>query len=110
LSRTGVQYINWGRIAKRAKTFENEIFSGTAEVELRQVVNKIMKRESYQLEAVQSVCASTGIGTSLNRFYDGPPSRVLPEKFRLGEPGRVIHFKPINPRKLPVVFSWSFNL
>lgn len=73
-------------------------------------MNKIMTRESYQLEAVQYVCASTGIGTSLNRFYDGPPSRVLPEKFRLGEPRRVIHFKPINPRKLPVVFSWSCNL
>ena len=58
---------------------ENEIFPGTAEVELGQVVNKIMKRESYQLEAVQYVCASTGSGTSLNRFYDGPPSRVLRE-------------------------------
>jgi hypothetical protein len=44
---------------------------GTTEVELVQVVNKISKRESYKLEAVQYACASTGIGTSLNRFTMG---------------------------------------
>jgi nuclear transport factor 2 (NTF2) superfamily protein len=42
-----------------------------AEVELAQLRNRICKRESYQLEAVQYDCASTGSGKSLNRFTMG---------------------------------------
>jgi hypothetical protein len=41
------------------------------EVELAQLRNKICKWESYQLEAVQYDCASTGSGNSLNRFTMG---------------------------------------
>jgi hypothetical protein len=42
-----------------------------AEVELAQLRNRICKRESYRLEAVQYDCASTGSGNSLNRFTMG---------------------------------------
>jgi len=53
-------------IALRARFIQS-----AAEVELAQLRNKICKRESYQLEAVQCDCASTGSGKSLNRFTIG---------------------------------------
>jgi hypothetical protein len=63
--------------SKCAKTLRARFIQGAAEVELAQLWNKICKRESYQLEAVQYDCASTGSGKSLNRLYDGPPNRLL---------------------------------
>src|SRR5260221_9472991 len=55
----------------RKSTLRARFIRSVAEVELAQLRNRICKRESYRLEAVQYDCASTGSGNSLNRFTMG---------------------------------------
>src|ERR1700741_1312313 len=84
-----------GKIRKCAKTLPARFIQGTTEVESAQVRNKIYKRKSYQLEAVQYACPSTGSGTSLNlgRIRHRTGGFWKEVRFRRG--GEFIHFERI---------------